>query len=363
MTDPFVGAINYSSVNEDWRTEALGLALRDGDRVLCVTGYGDRPLDLLAYADARVVAIDMNPVQNDLLRLKVAALRELPFADYAAFLGLDPAEPGFRRAAFERVAAGLPDRCVRYFRAHPETIERGVLYAGRFERHFARMAKLARRMRPGVIEALFDFDDLEAQRRFVDERWDTRGWRLTFRAACHPITSRLLFGDPAYFAHVDVAVGTFLYERILGALHRFLARESFMLSLIFQGQLTPFDLPPYLTAAGCETIRARLERVEITDADVVAYLGRTEAGRFDRFSLSDVPSYLTQPDFERLFQNAAVRGPTARLVVRQFLTRQALPPSIARMFVRQPELEAELERLDHAFAYSFIVADVSHAGS
>ena len=95
----------YSSVNEDWRTEAAALRLAPDARVLCVTGSGARPLDLLAVTPARVVAIDVNAAQNHLLELRVGAMRALQFDAYTAFLGLVPT-PLFT-AAREAVISGV----------------------------------------------------------------------------------------------------------------------------------------------------------------------------------------------------------------------------------------------------------------
>ena len=88
MADRFFRSLNYASVNEDWRTEATALRPAAGDTALCVTGSGDRPLDLLAVAPMKVLAIDRNAAQTHLLRLKVAALSVFPFGDYAAFLNV-----------------------------------------------------------------------------------------------------------------------------------------------------------------------------------------------------------------------------------------------------------------------------------
>jgi S-adenosylmethionine:diacylglycerol 3-amino-3-carboxypropyl transferase len=102
----FWGTLNYSSVNEDWRTEATALRLRDGDRVLAITGGGGRVLDLLAVADVAVVGIDLDGPQNHLLWLKLEAMRRLAWPEYAAFLGLVAGEP--RAGGDARFAPAAP---------------------------------------------------------------------------------------------------------------------------------------------------------------------------------------------------------------------------------------------------------------
>lgn len=360
----FLSRVGYSSVNEDWRTEQRGLAMRPSDRVLCVTGSGDRVLDLLAAAPVKIVAIDMNQAQNHLLRLKIAALRELSFDDYSAFLGLTPASKRARRATFERLAPSLPPATAAYFKAHLPAVSRGLLYSGHWERYFQRIAALGQLLRPRLMETLFSFDDIEAQRRFVDAHWDNLAWRLIFRAQYHRWLTPILFGDPAFYAHVTVPVGDFLYQRVFAALRRFVARENFMLSLTLQGRLPQFDLPPYLTREGWELIRTRLDGIEVVDAELLSYLERSDGARFDRFSLSDVTSYIPSDHLSRLLRGIASHAERgARLVLRQFLARAPLPDEAARYLRREPELEHELELADHSFAYSFIVGQVAGTGS
>ncbi len=359
MTERFFRTINYSSVNEDWRTEIAALQPREGGRVLCVTGSGDRPLDLLAAAPTQLVAIDLNPAQNHLLSLKAAAIMTLPFEDYTAFLGLNQAEPGWRLEVLDHLTPSLPRDGLAFWKAHRRTVARGVLYQGRFERHFKRIAMLARCLRPRAIEELFTFTDLETQCRFIDDHWDKPFWRLAYRLILCPLTSRIFFRDPAYYAHVTVPVGDTLFERMQRALRRNLARDNFMISLALRGELSPTDLPPYLTPEGCARIRERLPLLEVLTADVIDYLEGNTAEKFTHFSLSDVPSYMAEPDFHRLLTAVArCATPGARVVIRQFLTRYELPDPIRRRIDRESRLEAQLADEDRSFGYEFIVGVV-----
>lgn len=358
MTRRFARTLNYSSVNEDWRTESAALQVTKGDRVLCVTGSGDRPLDLLVAAPARVVAIDFVPAQNHLLRLKMAALAGLGYDDYAAFLGLTGASPKWRTRIFEERLT-LPAPTEAFWRRHVSVLRRGVLYQGRWERHYRRVAAFARLIRGRDLDTLFAFEDLADQRRFIDAHWDTAAWRLSYRLVCSPITARLLMGDPAFYAHIEVDPADYLYQRMQSGLRRFLARDSFMAALALRGHLLPTDLPPYLTPEGHAILRERLDQIEIVDADLVAYLQVPDTPLFSRFSLSDVPSYLTREGFEALVDGVVrCAEPGARVVIRQFMTRYDLPPAVAHRLTREPELERRCAREDRAFAYEFVIGTV-----
>jgi S-adenosylmethionine-diacylglycerol 3-amino-3-carboxypropyl transferase len=359
MNSNFPRTLNYASVNEDWRTEAAGLRIGSSDIVLCVTGSGARPLDLLAVDPAGVVAIDMNATQNQLLQLKVGAMRELPYEEYVAFLGLRSAAPAWRWETWRGVSASLPASVRAFWNERPRMIRSGIIYQGRWERFYQRVAVLARTLRPRAIPALFEFQTLEEQRAFIRGEWDTRSWRAAYRVVCSPLTSRLFFGDPGFYLHVSVPVGRVVYERMRASLERFLARENFMISLCLTGRLPEGDLPPHLTQQGYATIRERLDRLEIVTVDVLEFLRARRETPFTRFSLSDLPSFLGARQFESLLDGITwSAAPGARVVIRQFLTRYSVPEGFSDRLTREPQLEARLARDDRAFAYDFIVGEV-----
>jgi S-adenosylmethionine-diacylglycerol 3-amino-3-carboxypropyl transferase len=352
---------SYTSVNEDWRTEAAALAPGPRDSVLCVTGSGARPLDLLALSPRRVLAVDVDPAQSALLALKAAAMRTLPFEAWARFLGLRPAPARERLAAFETLLPVLDPVAARLLGGCRREIARGLLYAGRWERYFRAVGRIARALRPGLVPALFSFDDLAAQRRFIARRWDTPFGRLLTAAALARPFTRLFLGDLAFRSGHGARGGRFVSERMTAHLGRVLARESFMASLVLRGELSGTDLPPHLTPEGFDTIRRNLDRLRIVTTDVVELLdpeGGTEP--FDAFSLSDVPSYLTADALARLLR-AVVRhaAPRARFCIRLFLVRPPLPEPFPTRLVRDPALELRLAEEDHAFAYDFVAGHVA----
>jgi S-adenosylmethionine-diacylglycerol 3-amino-3-carboxypropyl transferase len=305
------------------------------------------------------VAIDANPNQNHLLRLKMKALQRLEYTDYAAFIGLFPGSERSRLAVLGELSKDLPEETRPWIWRGREAILRGILYQGRWERFYRLVSKLAHLMRGRAIDRLFSFNELEEQRRFVREQWDCFWWRRTFDLLCSTGVSRWFLGDPAYYAHVDVSVGQFLYGRMKASLERTLARNNFMLSLVFRGRLSEEDLPPHLTPAGFETIRGRLDRIRIETRDLISYVEAEDSPCFSRFSLSDVPSFLTQGSFARLLHALPRRAsPAARGVIRQFLTRQRVPAELGDRLIRDRGLEARLAEEDRAFAYDFIVGEV-----
>jgi S-adenosylmethionine-diacylglycerol 3-amino-3-carboxypropyl transferase len=360
FTPSFRRTLNYSSVNEDWRSEAAALRLDHSSSVLCITGAGDRPLDLLARGPARVTAIDIVPAQNHLLRLKIAAIDRLEYDDYVAFLGLVPATASWRDVVWRRLRNDLPGETRSFFDQRHNLIGSGVIYGGRWERFFKDVSSIARLLRGSFVRDLFGFTDINEQRHFILKQWDTVAWRMVYAAVCSTLTSRVFLGDPAFYAHVAVKPGSLVYDRMGAILQRYLARENFMVSLLFQGRLPMSDLPPYLTPEGHQYIRTRLDRLDIVTADLLDWMAAEQEGDFTHYSLSDVPSYLTAEAFDRLLGHLVRIGPAgSRFVIRQFLTRYEPNDRVAGRISRKTDLECELMAADRSFVYNFLIGEVS----
>ena len=124
----YFSRLSYSFGNEDWSTEAKALQVRPGDRVACITASGDRPLHILLHDCAEVVAIDANPAQNHLLNLKVAALGQLSYEEYLAFLGALPHPE--RLAVLHRLNPLLPPEARHFWNSNSDMIKKGVLFQG-----------------------------------------------------------------------------------------------------------------------------------------------------------------------------------------------------------------------------------------
>lgn len=64
---------NFGLSQEDERTEARALALGPNDRVLSIASAGEMALSLVSMGAAKVIAVDIDPAQLHLARLKLAA--------------------------------------------------------------------------------------------------------------------------------------------------------------------------------------------------------------------------------------------------------------------------------------------------
>jgi len=78
-------SILFSACQEDSRSELAALGSLTGKRVFAVTAGGGRVLNLLLERPRSITAVDLNPAQNALLELKIAAMRHLDHPGYLRF--------------------------------------------------------------------------------------------------------------------------------------------------------------------------------------------------------------------------------------------------------------------------------------
>ena len=353
----FFSRLSYSIGNEDWSTEEEGLKIEPSNRVLCITASGDRPLHILQHPCQEVVAVDANPVQNYLLDLKVAAMKKLDNPNYLAFMGISACSK--RLHTLNLLNPHLSSLSAHYWRKHAKMVNKGILYQGDMENWVRRLTYLLRKWRKHEIQTLFSCQNLEQQKEFLEKGWNHKFWKRLFKIVLTPWLSRYLYiKDPGLYAHFDSSVspGEVLYDRFMRFLHDHLAKENLLLSMVLLGEIHHEALPPYLTTQGIDLIRPRLDRLNVVTQDVISYLRSAPENHFDRFSMSDVASYLSYDSFVSLL-NVIVHSakPGARFCLRQFLSNHKIPNHLKHHFCQEPELERKLERKDRACVYHFNV--------
>jgi len=72
----------YNACWEDPRVDRVALDLSPADNVLVITSAGCNALDYVLAGARHIHAVDMNPRQNALLELKLAAIRRLDFGHF-----------------------------------------------------------------------------------------------------------------------------------------------------------------------------------------------------------------------------------------------------------------------------------------
>lgn len=119
----------YAFTWEDTRIDERLLQLTEHDVVLAITSAGDNVLSYALQSPARIHAVDLNPAQNHLLELKVAAYTaRLPYDDFWRLFG-EGRHAGFRELLIARLSPHLSSRGFQYWLRNEHIFTRGAAAA------------------------------------------------------------------------------------------------------------------------------------------------------------------------------------------------------------------------------------------
>ena len=321
----FFQNLNFTSANEDSRSELAALGEVTGPLVV-LTGSGARVLDMLLTPASQVVALDMNPAQNALLGLKVAAFESLNYPEVLQFLGVEATTD--RLALYARLAPRLTAQDRAFWDARQGILRKGVIYQGLWEkvlRFGAKGTGLIRGKRR--IEELFNAPDLHTQSRLWESGFYDWIWRASIRMLGRPWVWTRVIGEPGgAFLPTPAEVEARLAQAFASGARNFLFRESDFASLILRGRIQgPSALPLHLLPENFEAIRAGLPRIRRCEGGLhqLAELGLRGIGGF---SLSDFGSYCDAASYAALWRSVAeAAAPEARFIERIFMNDLPLP--------------------------------------
>lgn len=354
------GRIVYSQCWEDPATGRAALELGLDDDVLVVTSGGCNALAFALDGPRTITALDVNPAQNHLLELKIAALRVLDHPSLLGFVGVRHAQD--RVCMYGRLRPSLSHAARDYWDRHPDAIARGVVHAGRFERFLRifRRAVLPLMHGNGTVERLLSLEGGPAQRAFYDDVWNTRRWRLLFQLFFGKLAQSRVGRYPEFFREVELTnIGRHYLARARHVLAELPVRGNWFVEYILTGTYRdPEAGPPYLRPSNHDLLRQRLDAIEIVTDDVKSFLDRTQERRFSAFYLSDVFEWMDRARYEAALTRIARAGrPGARLCYYNNLVPRRRPGVLAHALVPDDALGRRLHAADRSFVYSDVVVE------
>lgn len=118
----------YAFTWEDPRTDHCLLKIGDDDVILCITSAGDNILDYLYNANPRRIhAVDLNPNQNHLLELKIAAFQALPYQQIWQMFG-EGRFSAFREVLITKLSPHMSSQACQFWLKHGSTFSSRGLY-------------------------------------------------------------------------------------------------------------------------------------------------------------------------------------------------------------------------------------------
>jgi S-adenosylmethionine-diacylglycerol 3-amino-3-carboxypropyl transferase len=293
----------YNTCWEDPRLDHQALKLTPDDTVLVITSAGCNALDYALAGPKQVVAVDMNPRQNALLDLKLAAIRNLEYEDFFAMFGQGRL-PGARKIYADKLRPALSewpqrywDRWIKFFQPKNRRpfYFRGTCgtFAMMINFYINRVAKL----RPH-INNLLDCETVAQQQEIYDRHVRERFWSKSMRFAMRRDTVLSLLGVPkAQRYQIETqypgGITRFVQDSVEAVFARLPLSDNYFWRVYMTGRYTHECCPDYLKPENFQKLRDGLaDRVQTHTDSVEGFLAK-DPRPISRFVLLDHMDWLS----------------------------------------------------------------------
>jgi S-adenosylmethionine-diacylglycerol 3-amino-3-carboxypropyl transferase len=292
------GNLIYNTCWEDPALDRVALNFQPDDRVLVITSAGCNALDYLLAGPAEVNAVDMNPRQNALLELKVAAIKGLNYDDFWELFGTGYS-PHAREMYHDALQSQLSPRAARYWDKHIDFFmgrgwRKSFYYRGTsgfFAKVVTSKARLLQRLRK-PIEDMLQAKTIDEQREIYETRIRDRLWTRTTRWFVSQRTTLSLIGVPwpqrnEIVMQYPGGIAQFIRDSLETVVTKLPFRDNYFWRVYLQGFYTPACCPEYLKAENFDRLRnGLLDRLKIHTSSVTQFLEQTQA-EISKFVLLD----------------------------------------------------------------------------
>ena len=289
--------IRYSLVWEDSYNLYRGLQIQPSYRVLIVSSAGCNVLNTLLVNPRQVVAIDLNPVQNQLLLFKQYLILHHEYAVVRALLGLDggPAV----RAAWEKLVPTIPDEFKEdwsaFFRNHPA----GLLTAGRLETYITGFYATLPPEIQVKLQQLVQFKNIPLQKAYFQR--ELHGTAFQEKFISYFDAENLSKGRaPELFRYAPESGGATFYKRLRHQVATTLVKNNFFFRFFFFGppHLPEGILPPCYQQRNYAALRQQLPKLTVVTGEAVDFLLSVAGQRINKASLSNIFEYTSPQEFQ-----------------------------------------------------------------
>lgn len=283
--------IHYSNCHED-ADLLLSYVPKHTKQILSIASALDNSLALLVKEEHQVLAIDSNPTQIYLSKLKKVAVTYLTYEEFLIFIGL---KEGNISSLYEKVRKHLDSETLAYFDAHLDLILKvKLIHCGRFESYFQLFKNKIFPLTTSKknIKKFMEQATIEEQFKFYKRHIHTFRFRLLFKIFFSKRIMKKKGRDQAYFKFNKEPQAKCLKRRFELGLQHHLNQDNPYLNYVVLN--TFHALPFYLKKENYEKIKQNIEHLEIRQMTLHDLLD--EKKQFDFMNLSDVFEYMSEED-------------------------------------------------------------------
>lgn len=300
----------YNACWEDPRLDREALQVTSDDTMLVITSAGCNALDYALDSPAKIFAVDVNPRQNALLELKLAAIRNLDFEDFFAMFGRGRIARAAEiyhdklRTPLSDWARGYWDRYIGFFDAK----SRRPFYFRGTSGAFAMLINFyidrIVRLRPEINE-LLAAPTIARQRHIYERKLRDRFWSASLRFVIRQDAMLSMLGVPRAQRNqiekqYEGGIAQFIRDCLESVFTKIPLADNYFWRVYMTGEYTPECCPEYLKPHNFERLRAGLaDRIEVHTDTVEGVLKKSDRP-ISRFVLLDHMDWLSEHHFASL---------------------------------------------------------------
>ena len=341
FTFAFSGLV-YPQIWEDPVVDMKAMQIEPHHHIVSIASGGCNALSYLTAGPARVTAVDLNHAHVALVKLKIAALQNLPDWDsFYQFFGL--ADVSANTALFNHYLRGkLDEKTLHYWDKRSWL---GTRRISQFNKNFYHFGLLGRFIGAGhLISKLYGRDisklvgcnSIEEQRKIFDAevaplfeknaiKWLTKQRASLFGLGIPPAQYDALAGGQKM---VDI-----LKQRLEKLACGFPIQENYFAWQAFARAYAPEangSLPPYLQEKHFSKLRQAAANLNMQHGSVTEVLAKASRGSVDRVVLLDAQDWMTDTQLNELWAAIShAAAPKARVIFRTAGIQTILPGRVA----------------------------------
>jgi betaine lipid synthase len=268
FNNQYIYAFTWEDPDEDIRLLGLG----PEDVVLAITSAGD---NIIAYAamnnpPKRIHGVDLNPAQNHLMELKLAALRALPHEEVWHMFG-EGKHGDFLDTLYNKLSKHMSSHALQYWaRTGPKAFDpKGKgLYDTGSSRWALRLARWVFTVF-GVQEHVVRLCNAKTMKEQAEI------WQQNIRPALfNPIVCKLLVGNPVFLwkalgvpinqaSLIEGGIIQYVIDTIEPLIYKYqISSENYFYYLCLMGQYSRSNCPAYLTKKGHFNLAKRKDALD-----------------------------------------------------------------------------------------------------
>ena len=302
--------IKYSMCWEDPELVTKGLNISTKDSVLTIASGGENVFALLLENPKRLVAIDGNPYQIYLVKLKATAIQKLSYEEFYDFLGFKPNKKRWSTYLKLEKELSLDER--KFWRQHKDYIQKGIISCGKFEsylkifRHFMHSLVLNKKQ----IHHYLSLSTTKEQEKFFANKWDGFIWRSLFYLFFSKAFMQLIGRDKSYFRYNKVEnVANHYYMRSKYGITQIPVSNNYFMHIILTGTIPKyFKKHPYLDKSNFLKLKKLINKIEFVHTTIQEHL-RDKEPKYTKFDLSDIFEKMSQSEYGTILSKIVSNSP------------------------------------------------------